>query len=295
MPPWNAPKAKVQLRLSVQRLRILQQKKEAQAKASRRDIASLLERGKLETARVKVETIINEDIHVELLELLELYSELLLARFGLLDQNTREPDPGIAEGVCSIIHAAPRTELKELHVLRDILMHKYGREFSMAVMENRDGCVSDRVMRKLGNATPSADLVDGYLTEIAKAYGVEWSPPLPAYSATEDEGEGDDEGSDGGSRQQASAEGPNNEEKTTKADDPAGATLKLPAIPPTESELAGKEKKSSSSADDSGGGGNKPKVGGGLGKKGSSTSPPAEEPEDEFDVLAKRFAALKKR
>ncbi len=30
--------------------------------------------------------VINEDIHVELLELLELYSELLLARFGLLDQ-----------------------------------------------------------------------------------------------------------------------------------------------------------------------------------------------------------------
>lgn len=33
----------------------------------------------------------------------------------------------------------------ELHVLRDILMHKYGREFSIAVMENRDNCVSERV------------------------------------------------------------------------------------------------------------------------------------------------------
>jgi len=113
MPPWNSTKAKVQLRLSVQRLRILQQKKEAQAKSSRRDIASLLERGKSETARVKVENIINEDIHVELLELLELYCELLIARFGLLDQNTRDPDPGVSEGVCAIIHAAPRTELKK--------------------------------------------------------------------------------------------------------------------------------------------------------------------------------------
>lgn len=35
----------------------------------------------------------------------------------------------------------------ELHVLREILMHKYGREFSIAVMENRDGRVSDRVSR----------------------------------------------------------------------------------------------------------------------------------------------------
>lgn len=30
--------------------------------------------------------VINEDIYVELLELLELYCELLVARFGLLDQ-----------------------------------------------------------------------------------------------------------------------------------------------------------------------------------------------------------------
>lgn len=33
-----------------------------------------------------VAAVINEDIHLELLELLELYCELLLARFGLLDQ-----------------------------------------------------------------------------------------------------------------------------------------------------------------------------------------------------------------
>lgn len=64
---------------------MLQQKKEAQAKSSRRDIATLIERGKLETARVKVENIINEDIHIELLELLELYCELLISRFGLLE------------------------------------------------------------------------------------------------------------------------------------------------------------------------------------------------------------------
>ena len=37
------------------------------------------------------------------------------------------------------------TPLSELHVLRDVLMHKYGREFSLGVMENHDGCVSDRV------------------------------------------------------------------------------------------------------------------------------------------------------
>lgn len=79
--------------------------------------------------------------------------------------STREPDQGISEAVCAVIYAAPRTELKgpsfivwspknklktvsvesELHVLREILMHKYGREFAVAVMENKDGCVSERV------------------------------------------------------------------------------------------------------------------------------------------------------
>jgi hypothetical protein len=34
----------------------MQEKKEAQAKAARRDIATLLERGKVETARIKVES-----------------------------------------------------------------------------------------------------------------------------------------------------------------------------------------------------------------------------------------------
>ena len=42
-------------RLGVQRLRTLQEKKNAQAKAARRDIALLLEKGRLETARIKTE------------------------------------------------------------------------------------------------------------------------------------------------------------------------------------------------------------------------------------------------
>lgn len=73
--------------------------------------------------------VINEDIHLELLELLELYCELLIARFGLVElkcvrtymngdalsqlvSSTREPDPAVGEGICSIIYAATRTEVK---------------------------------------------------------------------------------------------------------------------------------------------------------------------------------------
>ncbi|KAG1754746.1 DUF292-domain-containing protein [Suillus paluster] len=261
MPPstWNSAKAKVQLRLSVQRLRIAQQKKEAQAKSSRRDIALLLEKGKAESARVKVEAVINEDVNLELYELLELYCELLIARFGLLDQNTRDPDPGISEGVCSIIYAAPRTEVKELHILRDILMHKYGRDFSAAAMENRCGCVSERIIRKLVIETPSEQLVDAYLGEIAKAYSVKWAPASSTTAAV----------------QGSVVDG------TSSSDTPAlplysrEISDKLPDIPPTEDET---EKPKASAEETS-----------------HQMDPSKGEAEDEFAALARRFQELKKR
>lgn len=34
-------------------------------------------------------------------------------------------------------------------------------------------------MKKLALSTPSSELVDAYLFEIAKGYGVNWSPPTP--------------------------------------------------------------------------------------------------------------------
>lgn len=48
-----------------------------------------------------------------------------------------------------------------------------------------------KVIRKLGNGTPSAELVDGYLHEIAKAYSVDWSPPSYNTSTAESDGGGD--------------------------------------------------------------------------------------------------------
>jgi len=258
---WSSAKAKVQLRLSVQRLRTIQQKREAQAKSSRRDIALLLEKGKIESARIKVEAIINDDVNLELLELLELYCELLIARFGLLDQNTREPDPGINEGVCAIIYAAQRAEVKELHILRELLMHKYGREFSAAVLENRGGCVSDRVVKKLVVETPSAQLVDGYLTEIAKAYGVKWTSPATALMVDRDEG--------ATVGQPLVAEEPSEALPSYSKDGPSVHTPKLPDLPPTE----GEDEKSSRQND----------------------AGPQESPVDDFESLARRFQALKKR
>ena len=117
-------------------------------------------------------------MHTDSLELLELYLELILARFGLLEATTKakEPEEGVREAVSSIVYAAPRCEVRELHIVREALMSKFGREWAVSVMENTQGHVPSRVVDKCTAETPSKDWVDLYLFEIAKAYQVDWRP-----------------------------------------------------------------------------------------------------------------------
>ncbi len=156
---------------------MVQKRDEAVAKNQRRALAQLLEVGKIESARIRVENIIRSDTTTEVHEILELYCELLLARSGLLEAATC--DPGLEEAVKSLMYAAPKTEIKELQTVRTLLAEKFGKDFLLAAMDNTDGKISDKVVRKLSVTPPPEDLVTGYLTEIAKAYGVNW-PPKPA-------------------------------------------------------------------------------------------------------------------
>lgn len=200
MPPtatWQT-KLKVQLKLAIARLRMVQQRDEQLGKTARRAMAQLLEAGKVDSATIRVENIIRSDITSELHELLELYCELLLARAGLLEGPVC--DPGLEEAVQSILYAAPKTEIKELMTVRTLLAEKYGKEFVLAAMENTDGKVNEKVVKKLSVEAPRRELVTGYLEEIAKAYGVDWpkrqvsSPPPPDLLDEDLEGKGDGDG-----------------------------------------------------------------------------------------------------
>jgi hypothetical protein len=56
-------------------------------------------------------------------------------------------------------------------------MWKFGRDFTQAAVDNTFGTVNARVVSKLRIEAPSLDLVDSYLSAIAKAYNVEWEAP----------------------------------------------------------------------------------------------------------------------
>ncbi|KAL9124378.1 MAG: hypothetical protein Q9217_006289 [Psora testacea] len=192
MAPSTSLVIKVQLKLAISRLRMVQQKDTAIAKQQRRAMAQLLEVGKEESARIRVENIIRSDISTELLEVLELYCELLLARTGLME--AKECDPGLEEAVKSIIYAAPRTEIKELHQARQLLIDKYGKEFALEAANNVDGKVAERVLKRLRVEPPGQELVTLYLREIARTYEIDW--PKGEKKPEEEEND-DDEPSSG--------------------------------------------------------------------------------------------------
>lgn len=169
---------------------MVQQKDAAIAKQQRRAMAQLLEQGKTESARIRVENIIRSDLTTELHEILELYSELLLARAGLLEPSG-PPDAGLEEAVVSLLYAAPRTEVKEMHTVRGLLAEKFGKEYALAAAENRDGKVSKRVLDRLRVEPPKEELVEAYLSTIAEAYGVDYPPGSKAAREAAENGLGD--------------------------------------------------------------------------------------------------------
>ena len=252
-----------------------------------------LQQGKEESARIRVENIIRSDITTELLEILELYCELLLARTGLME--AKECDPGLEEAVKSIIHAAPRTEIKELQQARQLLVEKYGKDFALEAVENLDGKVAERVLKKLRVEPPDPELVTLYLTEIARTYGVNW----PRMEASADDGnEGDDDDYSGGQAVK-SLEEPLTTEELSKATPPRdlGPRSPVSVAPPSPStdnlnprirfpgppelkpgaKMNGLKKQTSS-------------VDGDIGPKRSAVGGKI----PDVDELAKRFAALKK-
>lgn len=82
----NYSKLKTNLRLAINRLKLLEKKKSELAQKARKEIADYISDGKVERAKIRVEHIIREDYLVEAMELVEMYCDLLLSRFGLLQE-----------------------------------------------------------------------------------------------------------------------------------------------------------------------------------------------------------------
>jgi vacuolar protein sorting-associated protein IST1 len=201
--------------------------------------------GKVQSARIRVENIIRTDITTELHEILELYCELLLARSQLLESqisSSNPPstsqtllDPALEEAVRSIIYAASRTEIKELHTVRALLVEKFGKDVAVASLEGEG--VAERVVRKLRVETPKEELVEAYMTEIARFYGVPYGTPK---SDDEEDVDDDDDGvvaEEDGEEVESKSRKEDQNEALAKANTPKkmGPQSPLRVVPPSPS------------------------------------------------------------
>jgi len=173
----NYNKLKTNLRLAINRLKLLEKKKSEMALKSRKEIADYISSGKAERAKIRVEHIIREDYLVEAMEIVEMYCDLLLARFGLIQQ-MKTLDDGLAEAISSLIWVAPRmqSDIQEFKIIADQFAAKYGKPYAQACKENEVGTVSAKLMHKLSVQAPPRITVEKYLIEISKYYNVDYEP-----------------------------------------------------------------------------------------------------------------------
>ena len=114
-PKFDANKTKVNLKMLINRLNLLTQKKANLAKQQKREIALLLRDNKETRARILVEHIIREDYTLEAYDVIKQYTEMLIARFNVI-VTEEELKPEVADAVCAIVYSGwlMGTEITEL-------------------------------------------------------------------------------------------------------------------------------------------------------------------------------------
>ena len=76
----------------------------------RREIADLLRTSKQENARIRVETVIRENLLLQAFETLELFMELLAVRAQLVEKSKDMP-PDMIEALSSLVYSAQRLQV----------------------------------------------------------------------------------------------------------------------------------------------------------------------------------------
>ncbi|CAG9461748.1 unnamed protein product [Pedinophyceae sp. YPF-701] len=145
----NASKFATALKLCLGRIKLVQNKKTEQIKIMRREIAEKLQTNQIESARIRAEGTIRETSILRVLEIVELFIELLSVRVRLVEKE-RDVPVDMREAVASVIFCAPRlsTEIPELSKVCAHLATKYGRDFAAACQSEAPGAAEPRSAKK---------------------------------------------------------------------------------------------------------------------------------------------------
>ncbi|KAF3970014.1 hypothetical protein CMV_006240 [Castanea mollissima] len=174
---FKPAKCKTALKLSASRIKLLKNKKDAQVKQLKRDVAQLLESGQERTAMIRVEHVVREEKTMAAFELIEIYCELIAARLPIIESQKNCPID-LKEAVASVIFASPRcADIPELMDVRKHFTAKYGKEFVSAAVELRPDCgVGRMLVEKLSAKAPDSQTKIKILSAIAEEHNFKWDP-----------------------------------------------------------------------------------------------------------------------
>lgn len=174
---FKPAKCKTSLKLASSRIKLLKNKREAQVKQLKRELAQLLESGQDQTARIRVEHVVREEKTMAAYDLLEIYCELIVARLPIIESQKNCPID-LKEAICSVIFASPRcADVPELMDVRKHFTAKYGKDFVSAAVELRPDCgVSRLLVEKLSVKPPDGPTKIKILTAIAEEHNINWDP-----------------------------------------------------------------------------------------------------------------------
>ncbi|KAK7201164.1 Regulator of Vps4 activity in the MVB pathway [Novymonas esmeraldas] len=181
---FDPTKVRANIRMATTRLGMQKNKLLNSVKVQRRGVAELLALEKYDSARIRVENCIREDVNIEGYEVLSLFLDLLANRVQLIaeskpmktDKNKKDPGsacpPELKEAITSVLWASARVgdSVPELATLRKAFESKFGHEFVEMSMSNAEFSVNQRMMERLGMYTPPNDKCVAYLTSIAREF-----------------------------------------------------------------------------------------------------------------------------
>ncbi|KAF2285161.1 hypothetical protein GH714_038899 [Hevea brasiliensis] len=174
---FKPAKCKTALKLAASRIKLLKNKRDAQVKQLKRELAQLLETGQDQTARIRVEHVVREEKTMAAYDLIEIYCELIVARLSIIESQKNCPID-LKEAIASVIFASPRcADIPELMDVRKHFTAKYGKEFVSASVELRPDCgVSRLLVEKLSAKSPDGPTKIKILSAIAEEHNVKWDP-----------------------------------------------------------------------------------------------------------------------
>ncbi|KAI4357839.1 hypothetical protein L6164_001762 [Bauhinia variegata] len=165
---FKAAKFKPLIALSISRLAVLKNQRQARFKVARSDVVEILQLGQHERALLRVEHVIKEQNMLDVYDLIERYCNLLVERVHLIEQERECPEE-LREAASGLLYAASRCgDFPELQEIRAVLTTRFGKELAGRAIELRNNCgVSPQIVQKLSTRMPGLENRMKVLKEIA--------------------------------------------------------------------------------------------------------------------------------